>query len=443
MFTLTRRALAMSALGAVIAEAAAAAPSMAFADAAASDPVALGWMQGSPPPQDKRIAFEDGSFFRFPQTRWSFSNWRYFVRSIPVRRGSGPATPLPTALRDDLEAVRLTPLFATSPITFRQSLDATYTDAILVLHRGRIVYERTFGVTTRQTQHILFSVTKSFAGLIAQILITEGRIDPERPVAFYLPELAKSGFGDATVRQVMDMTTAIAFAEDYAAPQSGIAAYAAAARIAPRPANYQGPEGVYAFAATIAKDGVHGERFTYRTINTEVLAWIIARVEGQAFDRVLADRVWSRLGMEDDAAITVDGLGVATAGGGLLAGLRDLARFGEAMRRGGVIGGRRVFPASAISDITAGGARDRFPAAVYPTLPGASYRGQWWITHNAHAAFMARGIHGQNLYIDPAAEMVIARFASHPIASNVANDPVTLPAYQAVADTLIGARRSA
>ncbi len=442
IFTLTRRALTMSALAAVIAEAAAAAPADAFADAAASDPVTLGWMQGSPPPPDRRIAFHDGSFFRFPQTRWSFSNWRVFLPTVAVSRGPGPASPLPRALRDDLDAVRLTPIGAATDISFRQSLDAAYTDAIVVLHRGRIVYERYFGVTTPETQHILFSVTKSFVGLIAESLIAEGRIDPDRPVAAYLPELAQSGFGDAAVRQVMDMTTALAFDENYVSPQSGIAAYTAAGRLAPRPATYGGPEGVYAFAATVARDGDHGARFVYRTINTEVLAWIVSRVEGKGFDRVLADRVWSRLGMEGDAAITVDGVGTPTAGGGLLARLRDLARFGEAMRLGGVAGGRRVFPARAISNITAGGARDRFPAAVYPTLPGASYRAQWWITHNINAAYMARGIHGQNLYIDPAAGMVIARVASHPIAGNVANDPITLPAYQAIADALVGARRS-
>ena len=62
----------------------------------------------------------------------------------------------------------------------------------------------------------------------------------------------------------------------------------------------------------------------------------------------------------------------------------------------------------------------------------------WWVTHNDHGAFMARGVHGQALYIDPAAEMVIARFASHPVAGNAANDPTSLPAYEALAKHLMG-----
>ena len=62
---------------------------------------------------------------------------------------------------------------------------------------------------------------------------------------------------------------------------------------------------------------------------------------------------------------------------------------------------------------------------------------QHGVTHNAHGAFMARGVHGQGIYIDPKAEMTIARYASHPVAANAGNDPVTLPAYMALARDLI------
>lgn len=61
----------------------------------------------------------------------------------------------------------------------------------------------------------------------------------------------------------------------------------------------------------------------------------------------------------------------------------------------------------------------------------------WWVTHNDNGAFAARGVHGQTIYIDPAAEMVLVRFASHPVAANGANDATSLPAYQAVADYLM------
>ncbi len=441
MATFTRRTLALSAVTAgLAAKAGAQAQAPTFPDAAATDPAKLGWMQGTPPPADKRISFEDGSFSQFPQTRWSFSNWRYFLRNIAVSRGEGPVAVLPRAQRPELDSITFTPIGAAGPMSWRQSLDANYTDAIIVLHRGRVVYERYLGVTTAESQHILFSVTKSFVGLIGQSLIAEGKLDPGRAVGAIIPELAQSGFGDATVQQVLDMTTAIAFEENYTSPTSGVAKYRDAARLRPFDTPYRGPEGVFAFAATIAKDGVHGERFTYRSINTEVLSWLIARAEGKPFDQVLSARIWARLGMEGEAAFIVDGVGMPVASGGLLARLRDVSRFGEAMRRGGTIQGRRVFPAEAIAAVTAGGDRAKFPAATYRTLPGASYRAQWWVRHDPHSAYMARGIHGQGIYIDPTAEMVIARFGSHPIAGNIANDPITLPAYDAMAAALMAKR---
>jgi CubicO group peptidase (beta-lactamase class C family) len=119
------------------------------------------------------------------------------------------------------------------------------------------------------------------------------------------------------------------------------------------------------------------------------------------------------------------------------ASLRDLARFGEMVRNNGRYNGLQILPPSVVTDIQQGASREDFAKAGYQLLPGWSYRDMWWVSHNAHGAFMARGVHGQALYIDPTAEMVIARFASNPVAGNAANDPTSLPAYEAVAKHLI------
>ena len=94
-----------------------------------------------------------------------------------------------------------------------------------------------------------------------------------------------------------------------------------------------------------------------------------------------------------------------------------------------------MVPKALVDDTIRGGDRSAFSG--YPTLPGWSYRNMWWVSHNEHGAYMARGVHGQAIYIDPKAEMVIARFASHPVAGNVANDPTSLPAYHALAKFLM------
>ena len=133
----------------------------------------------------------------------------------------------------------------------------------------------------------------------------------------------------------------------------------------------------------------------------------------------------------------VDRIGTESGGGGLNTTLRDLARFGETMRNGGRANGQQVIPPSAVAEITSGGDKAKFAKAGYTLLPGWSYRDMWWATNNDHGAYMARGIHGQSIYVDPKAEMVIVRYAAHPIAANAGNDPLTLPAFHAVANALM------
>lgn len=406
-------------------------------DAVTSDPATLGWMQGAPPPPDKLILAARADHMRFPMTRYSFSHMREFAPTRQVAAGAGKVWALPASLRGDLDAVTFTPIGGAEPMRWDASLKANFTDAILIMHKGRIVYERYFGVTSPQSRHIAFSVTKSYVGTLAEMLVAEGRLDETRPVAHYLPELAASGFGDATVRQIMDMTDEVAFSEDYTDPNSGIGAFSLALGLVPRPAGYRGPGYLYAFLPGVAKAGPHGERFTYRSCNTEVLGWIVARIEGKPFEQVLATRIWQPLGMEADADFLIDPAGISFTAGGLNPVLRDMARFGEAMRLGGKVAGKQVISAAAIASIRRGGQPEHFAKAGYKMLPGWSYRSQWWVSHNAHGAYSARGIHGQAIYIDPKAEMVIARFASHPTAANAALDPTSLPAYQAVAEHLM------
>ena len=134
----------------------------------------------------------------------------------------------------------------------------------------------------------------------------------------------------------------------------------------------------------------------------------------------------------------VDRIGSAMCGGGLNLTLRDLARFAEMMRMNGVWNGQQIIPASVVADIAAGADREHFAKAGYTTLPGWSYRDQWWVAHDRFGAFAARGIHGQAAWIAPAAEVVIARFGSHHVAANGNSplDQVSLPAFAAIADHL-------
>ncbi|MCC7700670.1 serine hydrolase [Janthinobacterium sp. GW460P] len=405
--------------------------------ATASDPAALQWMVGAPPPADKIIRFDDGSYFNFPQLRWSVSHFRQLMPTVDVSRGLNAPVPLKRALRQDIDSLRFTPLGAKETMTWEQSLGANYTDGIVVLHRGRIVYERYFGVLMESGQHGAMSVTKSVMGTIGAALVAEGKLDPDKKVAEYVPELARSAFGDATVRQVLDMTTGLKFSEDYADPKAEVWQHAAAGNPLPKPKDYTGPRSYVEYLQTVRHEGRHGEAFGYRTVNSDVLGWIIARVTGQNVNDYLSQRIWQKLGAEQDAYMSVDSTGTPFAGGGLSTGLRDLARFGEMLRNDGRYNGQQIIPKAVVDDIRRGGDKQLFAKAGYELLKGWSYRDMWWVTHNEHGAYTARGVYGQRIYVDPKAEMVIVRFASTPTAANAANDPTTTPAFEALGKLLL------
>ena len=402
-----------------------------------SDPQTLGWMQGFPPPADKLITQPSSNFFSFPKLRWTVCHIRELMPTTDVSRGIGAPSKLSYALDKNIDAITFIPTNSKRPMTWKQSLDANYTDGIMVMHHGKVVYERQNGCLNELGNHAAMSMTKSMTGLLAEILVTEGKLDDKALVASIIPELKNSGFGDATVRQVMDMTTALDYSEDYADPNADIWQYSEAASPLPKPKDYKGPNGYFEYLQTVKKNGEHGEAFNYRTINSDALGWIISRTTGKAVNELLSERIWQKIGAEQSAYMTVDAKGTPFAGGGLSAGLHDMARIGSLMLNKGEINGERLFPAAVVDNIEAGGDKEAFAKADYKQLTNGSYTSMWWLFNNPTPIYAARGVHGQTVYVDPAADMVIVRFASYPDASNGKIDPTSLPAYKAVANYLI------
>jgi len=407
-----------------------------------SDPRVMGWMQGFPPPEDKIITQPDSVYFSFPRLRWSVCHLREFLPTEDISRGLGAPVPLdylPPAefadMRQAIDALTFTPMNGDAPMTWEESLYANYTDGMLILHEGRVVYERYFGCLEDDGKHAIMSMTKSVTGLLAEIMVAEGTLDDSLLVRDVIPEIGDSAFASATVRQVMDMTTGVQYSENYSDPNADIWLYSAAASPLPKPEGYEGPNGYWEYLQQVQPEGNHGDAFHYKTINSDMLGWIISRVSGHSVTELASERLWRRMGAEQDAYQTVDGKGVPFAGGGITAGLRDLGRLGQLMLDGGEINGERLFPAEVVETIRAGGDPAKF--AGFATIPNGSYTSQWWVFHNDHGAFAARGVHGQTIYVDPTAGMVLVRLASFPQAQNGFIDPTSLPAYQAVAEYLM------
>jgi CubicO group peptidase (beta-lactamase class C family) len=99
--------------------------------------------------------------------------------------------------------------------------------------------------------------------------------------------------------------------------------------------------------------------------------------------------------------------------------------------------GREVVPKAVVEDIMKGGDREAFAKGSQPTRQGWSYRSQWWITHNPNGAYLAMGVFGQRLYIDPKAQMVVAKFGSHPVPGNALTDPIHMKAFDALTKALM------
>lgn len=408
-----------------------------------SDPNVMGWMQGFPPPPDKIITQPDSHYFSFPRLRWSVCHLREFLPTEEISRGIGAPVPLSyrspsdfAEFRSQIDALTFTPQSSEAQMTWEQSLYANYTDGMLIMHRGEVVYERYFGCLEEDGKHAIMSMTKSITGLLAEIMVAEGLLDDGALVREVVPEIGDSAFASATVRQVMDMTTGVKYSEDYADPNADIWLYSAAASPLPKPADYEGPNGYWEYLQQVEGEGKHGTEFHYKTINSDMLGWIISRVSGKSVTELASDRLWRRMGVELDAYQTVDGKGVPFAGGGITAGLRDLGRLGQLMLNEGRLNGLRLFPAEVVEKIRTGGDRSKFGSG-FPTFGAGSYTSQWWVFHNDHGAYAARGVHGQTIYVDPTAEMVLVRLASFPQAQNGFIDPTSLPAYQAVAEYLM------
>ena len=368
-----------------------------------------------------------------PWNTWAFQHVPELIPVMRIAHDPARTIPLPEAARDLSAFAFVGPGGASW--TVARLLPETATDGFIVLHKGRVAFEWYGNGLGAGDPHIIFSVSKSITGILAGALVERGQLDPDAPVVRYVPEAAGSVYGDATVRHVLDMTVGIAFVENYLDTVGDFARYRAATGWNPV-ANPALAGDLHSFLVTLRRDeNPHGAKFHYASPNSDMLGWILERAGGLPFARLVTELIWQKLGAEADAHVTVDRAGAARSAGGICVTLRDLARFGEMVRNFGRAGGEQVVPRSWIEDILGNG--DQRAWLAQPTaakfLPAGRYRSQWYRIGNATGAYCAIGIHGQWIYIDPAADMVIAKLSSQPLPVDEATDHLLLAAFDAIA----------
>lgn len=326
----------------------------------------------------------------------------------------------------------------------KQFIDDTNTDGWMVLHRNEVVFEGYpanhpySGAMPAGTQHLLMSVTKSLTGTIAGILEHECKntvnpnekvLDPTKDVTYYVPDLEKSAYEGVSVRDVLDMRSPVKFSEEYGTAE--VQEMEAAAGWAPMEDGWA--RNTQDFLRSLkAKRSVPKDKdrcFEYRSCEAAVMGWVCERAyqkanrKFKAFPDLVSELLWSKLGAEKGAYITVDLNGTGMFDGGICATLRDLARFGAMICRNGrslptpsARHGNPVVSKEWVDDIfTSTDTQEAFednPKYKHMRMPDGKYRSMFWAPTANREVVVCIGVYGQMVYINRETEMVGVKLSS-------------------------------
>jgi len=300
----------------------------------------------------------------------------------------------------------------------------SFTTACVILQGGETVYE--WEVRPGALTEVLpcFSITKSVIGVVAGALMQQGDLDPDRGAVTYVPDLASGGYRGVTVRDLLDMRTGGDYRETYDVDSEVGRLVATRAQTADAPFG-----SVQDMVCRIERVGLHDGPFAYRSLDTEVLGWIIERVTGTPMDVLAREVVLGPLGCEG-AVFARDSHGYVAHSGGLAMRPIDLARFGSLMLNSGATGEHQVVSPLFVKDLRAGhpgdGGRDE----------EGSYRNQFWVPTRGGRELLALGIHGQMVWMDAASDTVFVKLSAWPTPSDPRMLSTTYGVAQACASAL-------
>ena len=343
----------------------------------------------------------DRSNWRSPRhSRWAFRHIDEIIPTAPIENH-------PSDISELVEANER----GSGSLLPKLLLNAIRTDAVVVLRDGKLLFEWYARGNNAHTPHILMSATKAVIGLLAGMLHQTGDLDLDAEVSIYVPEIATTLYRGATLRNLLDMRARIPLEPEQQR------AYEVATNWEPAASGEQGADLVSFLQGLTAPHQAHGGPFSYISANTDLLGWAIERATGQTIAALLSARLWKPMGAEDRAYITLDRKGLARCAGGLCATARDFARLGQLIVDNGQRGERQIVPAPVISDITDNGDADAWKNGEWgksfaSISTNMRYRSGWYLVDDQPKTMFAMGIHGQNLFIDRANRIVVAKLSS-------------------------------
>ena len=346
-----------------------------------------------------------------PYNKWAFQHVREIVPSADIPNAPGDVWKLVSEPKDFSSFA-----FEHSgkPYSIDKFLGETDTDGLVILHRGKVILERYDNGMTSNTPHILMSVSKSLTAVVAGILIEQGKLDPEQEVVSVIPELKDSVYSDATVRHVLDMRVGLDFDEDYLATSGPIVEYRKSTNWNPLGPGER-PSDLRTFLAGLKqRSGPDGGPFHYVSTNTDLLGWILERASGIRFADLLSTLLWQPMGAQCSAYITVDRFGAPRCAGGICTTTMDLARVGQLIVQNGRRNDTPIIPACWIEDMLGGGDPRAWAAGDLISYFGGRtmhYRSKWYVLRDRDIA-LGLGVYGQNVFVNKAKEVVIAKVSS-------------------------------
>lgn len=387
-------------------------------------------MKGFPPLEEGQVTL--GNWRKPPFNRWAFQHVREIVPSANIKNDPARVRALAS---EPLDLRIVTVDTEQGKMSFGTFLEKTNTDGLVVLLDGKIVFEHYTNGMQPSTQHIMMSISKSVLGMMVGILVDRGTLDLSVPVTDWIPEVAKTAYAGARLRDLLDMRCGILFDEDYLASAGPIIEYRKAQGWDPlEPADK--PMDLRSFYGFLTEpDGRHADRFHYVSPNTDLMGWVIERATQQRYADLVSEHLWRPMGAERDAYITVDRLGAPRCAGGFNATTRDLARLGLLVAEGGKHDGRQVIPSSWIDDIRTAGDPQAWDAGDFEKyFPGLQmhYRSLWYVLREQAPLMFGVGVFGQNVFVDPTNRIVIAKFSSQAMPMDEERIALTTRGVQAI-----------
>jgi CubicO group peptidase (beta-lactamase class C family) len=351
---------------------------------------------------------------------FTFRDTDKVFESRPVTR-SGPVWGLPRGTPMAMPSIE----FGGETRGYRRFAEDTFTNALLVLRDGKIVFEDYRNKSGPDTHFIAFSMSKTITAMLVGIALEEGKIGSlDDRADKYVPELKGTGYDDVTIRQIMQMRSGVDYQERY-----DFGDHPSFAGKLHEQAIVLNKMRFAAGALETKRANAPGSTFNYSTLDTMVIGWVLENATGEKLEDFTRRTLWGPLGAESDAFWLADGPpgnGRALNGMGYNAVLRDFGRLGQLMLDGGKRDGRQILPAGWVTQMT----------TMLPTggpMPG--YGLFTWQIDGEPGAYSAVGLAGQFIYVSPQTRTVIVKLCYYPPAEPDYVLPETQTFFKAVAHT--------